>query len=383
MAKASASSGLMFFFTLAVGLSILALIATYIIKQGVSCLQSHRSWSRLYQRFFIGFFIASITSMIIAKKLPFQLARFLLTVTNPFMLFVANLLLSSVIIDLIRFLNYFLRFSSDNLSQFRRYWFFGTLSAIPIMYVVGRFNLRFIKIVNIEVNSDFPIRQNRELRIALVSDTHLGYLITKAKFREWVKLINSQNPDIIVFAGDVADHFLEPVIHQQLHEEFNELISRYGVFVVSGNHEYLSGDRHGLENYLTKTTQVRDMRDTSELINDSFYVVGRDDKSNRNRMSVKDLLRGLDRTKPVIMIDHQPVRLQELEENGVLLTLCGHTHAGQFFPGTVGVKLVFEISYGYGRRGGSHIYVSSGLGVWGPQCRLGSRSELVNIKVRY
>jgi predicted MPP superfamily phosphohydrolase len=257
-----------------------------------------------------------------------------------------------------------------------------TLLIILILYIFGFLNVRSIQIVNLEITSDLP-PQNRELHIVLVSDTHFGYLITKSKFQNWVKLINSQNPDIIIFAGDISDHFIDPVIHQNLHEEFNELISKYGIFAVTGNHEFMSSPRDGLEQYLKKKTHVKYLRDSSELIDNSFYVIGRDDRSNRQRLTLRALAKDFNRTKPVIVIDHQPMDLQESVENGITVTLCGHTHAGQFFPATVAVKFVFDLSYGYGKRGNSHFYVSSGLGVWGPQCRIGSKSEIVKIKLSY
>jgi predicted MPP superfamily phosphohydrolase len=123
-----------------------------------------------------------------------------------------------------------------------------TLILISIFYIIGVLNVRSIRFVNLVIKSDLP-SQNRELNIVLVSDTHLGYLVTKSNLQEWVQLINAQNPDIIIFAGDISDHFTDPVIHQNLHEEFNELILKYGVVAVAGNHESMSSPRDGLEQY--------------------------------------------------------------------------------------------------------------------------------------
>jgi predicted MPP superfamily phosphohydrolase len=298
------------------------------------------------------------------------------------MVFVGNILLSLFVLDLICLANHFLRFSPDNLAQFRRNWVLGTLGIIAVMYVIGVVNAQSVKLVNLEIESSLP-RQNRDLNIVLVSDTHLGYVVTKKTFQEWVKMINVQNPDIVVFAGDIADQWLEPVVQQNLHEEFNQLVARYGVFAVRGNHEFMSSPKDGLEQYLTKRTQVQYLRDSGVLIDDSFYVVGRDDRSNRSRVPLSELVKDFDRTKPVILIDHQPTNLPDSQENGITLSLYGHTHAGQFFPGTVGVKYAFDVSHGYAKRGNSHFYVSSGLGTWGPRCRLGSRSEMVRIAFHY
>jgi predicted MPP superfamily phosphohydrolase len=123
--------------------------------------------------------------------------------------------------------------------------------------------------------------------------------------------------------------------------------------------------------------------DRTEFIDDSFYVVGRDDASNPDRASIESLVSEIDKSKPIILLDHQPVRLHEAEEAGVTLELAGHTHAGQFFPGTVIVPMVFENSHGCSRRGNTQYYVSSGLGLWGPQSRFTSNSEIVNITFNY
>jgi predicted MPP superfamily phosphohydrolase len=382
MAKLGDIHAIPFPFLLAIPLAILFMLSVYIAHIGTSALQSLPLWVIIWRRFWFGFFGLTIASMLGAKFLPFGLARFLLTLTNPFTLFATNMLLSGALLDLIRLTNYFLQFSSDNLALFSKYWFLITLALIPVMYFVGTLNLRDVQITNLEIESSLP-KQNRELRIVLVSDTHLGYLITKSKFQEWVGLINAQHPDIIIFAGDIADHYLEPIVHQKLCEEFNRLVARYGVFAVAGNHESMARPRNGLEQYLKSTTQVKYLRDTSELVNDSIYIVGRDDRMNRSRRPLAHLVRDFDRAKPIIVVDHQPGSLKESEDNGNTLTICGHTHAGQFFPGTVAVRLAFGLSYGYAKRGNSQFYVSSGLGVWGPQCRLGSRSELVRIALRY
>jgi predicted MPP superfamily phosphohydrolase len=105
--------------------------------------------------------------------------------------------------------------------------------------------------------------------------------------------------------------------------------------------------------------------------------------TNRNRKSIAELVDGLDRSKPIILMDHQPVGLKEAEDNGITLEVAGHTHSGQFFPVTVLVRFVYENVHGYSRRGDTQFYVSSGIGLWGPQCRFGSSSEIVNIKLSY
>jgi predicted MPP superfamily phosphohydrolase len=279
--------------------------------------------------------------------------------------------------------NSYLGFFPGDINRIRKWWLVLTLAFIVAAQIIGYINLQFPRIVSIDVEASGVPAQNRELRVLLASDLHLGYVIGKSKLREWVRLINSQGPDIVLLAGDVCDNVFAPIPRQSLHEEFNLLSAKYGVFAVTGNHEFLSKNANALETYLTTKTKIRYLRDAAELVDNSFYVVGRDDLTNARRSPLAPILTGLDRTKPVILIDHQPARLKEAADAGVTLQVSGHTHAGQFFPACLFVGLFFENSYGYSKKGDTHVVVSSGLGAWGPQCRFGTTSEIVNIRLRY
>ena len=91
----------------------------------------------------------------------------------------------------------------------------------------------------------------------------------------------------------------------------------------------------------------------------------------------------MDLSKPVIVIDHQPKELEELAQAGVDLDLCGHTHDGQVFPGNILVSLMWENSCGYLRKGEMHNIVTSGVGVFGPNMRVGTRSDICSIWVEF
>ncbi len=92
---------------------------------------------------------------------------------------------------------------------------------------------------------------------------------------------------------------------------------------------------------------------------------------------------GADPKLPVILLDHQPVRLQEAEEAGIDLQLSGHTHAGQLFPLNLINKKIWEKHWGYLKKGTTQYYVSCGVGTWGPPVRTGSIPEIVRIKVSF
>ena len=84
---------------------------------------------------------------------------------------------------------------------------------------------------------------------------------------------------------------------------------------------------------------------------------------------------------PVIVLNHQPYNLDELAGKNIDLSLSGHTHHGQFFPVNLVTNLIYEVSRGYLYKNGTHVYVSQGIGTWGPPVRIGNKPEIVNLRI--
>ena len=103
--------------------------------------------------------------------------------------------------------------------------------------------------------------------------------------------------------------------------------------------------------------------------------MGRDDRSNRKRKSVGQLMQGIDSTRYIILLDHQPYHLEEADQSGVDLQLSGHTHRGQVWPLNWVTRAMYESDYGAYKRGKTDYYVSSGIGIWGGKFRIGTDSE--------
>ncbi len=101
------------------------------------------------------------------------------------------------------------------------------------------------------------------------------------------------------------------------------------------------------------------------------------------RTPLKDIAAGCDPALPLILLDHQPVKLEEASRNGIDLQISGHTHAGQLFPLNLINQLVWEVYWGYSRKGKTQYYVSCGAGTWGPPVRTGSRPEIVEIRLTF
>jgi len=233
----------------------------------------------------------------------------------------------------------------------------------------------------VELNLEVPatVSLQKPVKIVALSDIHLGYTIGRKEFSRWVDLINAENPDIILIAGDITDNKVRPLIEQHMAEEFRRIRSRYGVYAVAGNHEYIGGLTDALA--FLNDAGVTVLRDQSVLVDDNLYVVGRDDRSNGKRRDIAELVHGLDRSKPVILLDHQPYNLEQAEQNGVTLQIFGHTHYGQVWPISLITKSIYEVAHGYKKKGDTHVYVSSGIGIWGGKFRIGTRSEYVVINL--
>ena len=118
------------------------------------------------------------------------------------------------------------------------------------------------------------------------------------------------------------------------------------------------------------------LRDSIVGVGD-IVIVGRDDRSNRHRKSLGALMRGVDKSKYIILLDHQPYYLEQAERAGVDFQFSGHTHHGQLWPISWITDAVYEDAYGPWQRGLTRYYVSSGMGIWGGKFRIGTCSEYV------
>ena len=156
------------------------------------------------------------------------------------------------------------------------------------------------------------------------------------------------------------------------------IICLVAILCLYGYMNYLDKRRIHLK-IMTNKTKINLLRDSSVLIDDSFYLVGRDDRTNINRKSLKELIENLDKTKPILVLDHQPYHLEESEINQVDIQFSGHTHQGQIWPISLLTNALFEKSHGYLKKGNTHYYVSSGIGIWGGRYRIGTYSEYVVI----
>lgn len=261
--------------------------------------------------------------------------------------------------------------------------FLAAVTFIAAILAAGYFNARHPRIRQLEIG----IPKNKggaPLTIAIMSDIHLGTIIGNARFEKMVQQVNTFQPDIILLPGDILDEDLKPVLRQDTGAWLLKLQSRLGVYGVTGNHEYIGGVNPACD-YL-EHHRIRMLRDTVVLVDNRFYLAGREDRSSRSfagiqRKPLADILHGIDRSYPLLLMDHQPLELDEAIEAGADLQVSGHTHNGQLWPLNYITDLIYEISHGYLNKNGTHIYVSCGIGTWGPPVRIGNRPEIVLIRL--
>lgn len=241
--------------------------------------------------------------------------------------------------------------------------------------------------------TDYNININKyagkinSLNIVMIADIHMGISVRENEIDKMVANINKLNPDIVFFCGDLVDESTPTNLKVYMGNAFKAIKSKYGVYAVTGNHEYLSSNLQETLYYLKKGN-VQILQDKAVKIDNSFYVIGRDDVSSPRitKHSIKplaELLKNVDTSLPLIVLNHQPVNLQEPEQQHIDLQLSGHTHKGQFFPNNLITKLMYEDDYGYLKKNNFNLIVTSGYGTWGPPIRIGTSSEIVHINLNF
>jgi hypothetical protein len=224
-------------------------------------------------------------------------------------------------------------------------------------------------------------------RIVLATDIHLGTIVNRSRAEALVRSVNAQEPDLVLLGGDVLDEDEGPVLRRDIGSVLAEIKAPYGVYAIPGNHEYIGGIDRALA-YLADHG-ITILRDQAVLVGGSFYLVGRDDVSGTRfggtpRKALAALLEGLDTSRPVVVLDHEPVGLSAVAADGrVDVQLSGHTHHGQLWPFNYITSLVYEQSWGERTIGDTFFYVSSGWGTWGPPVRVGNTPELVVFQLNF
>lgn len=379
-----------FILFLSIVLTVYGLVNTYIFIRGWQAIPAVTPWKIIYAVSFWLLVSAFVAARILERVHPGGITTFVTWVGSFWLAFMLYFFLAVVLLDLARLANHlFGLFPASFYIDYPRtklLTLFLITGGVSLAVIGGYINARTVRIRKVEVEIPKAVPSLQTLNIVMASDIHMGTLIARNKTEKLVNRINSLDPDIVLFAGDIVDEDLAPVIKYNLGASLTRIRSKLGVYGITGNHEYIGGTEPAVR-YLEEHG-IRMLRDTAVLIGDAFWLVGREDRdrprfSGKPRRELEDLMKTVDTKRPVILMDHQPFELQRAVRAGIDLQLSGHTHHGQVWPFNHITSAIYEISTGYGKFGETHFYVSSGYGTWGPPIRLGNRPEIVQIIVRF
>ena len=232
-----------------------------------------------------------------------------------------------------------------------------------------------VKVLEIPI-SELP-EQLSGFSIVLLADLHLERTKTVGWLNEVVDATNALQPDVIAIVGDLADEDIRE--HRGFIDALKRLKSQFGVFAVTGNHEYYPGLKIFLD--LCDSLDFRVLQNNRVTVADSLEFIGVNDNTGKQFDGVgtdlESALHGFDGNQIGVLLSHQPKFFEQAVSRGVDLQLSAHTHAGQIPPMDLIVWLSFKYSFGLYQKGSSYIYTTCGTGTWSPPMRTFSRSEIV------
>jgi uncharacterized protein len=372
---------------LSIVLTIYSLVNIYIFYKGYNALpvlQVHRLTYSLVFFLFAAVFIAakfleSRHSSVITDILNIIGGFWLAFMLYGFFLF----LLSDIVLIGLRISGIM---NSENILLFRK-WSFIVAAVVSSLLIAGGFINAIIPVVTrYDININKSAGEIKRLRIAAISDIHLGSIIRKRSMKKLSGMLKEMNPDLVLLLGDIVDGEIGPVLRGDLLRHFTCPRCSDGLYAITGNHEFIGGGSRTIPYIESKG--IRILKDEVVTLEGGIQLIGRIDRDSyrfygQERLPLDSLMAQVDTTRPVILLDHQPFHLSETAEKGVDLQLSGHTHNGQMWPLNYITAMIYELSYGYLKKGNTQFIVSSGYGLWGPRVRSGSRSEVLLINITF
>jgi len=366
------------------------LINYYIFMHGWNAFPRHDASRTIYAITFSLLFISYILSRFLERTALVKVSEPFTWIGSFWLAAMFYFFLIVLLVDFIRLLDYWFAFLPEyfycSCGAVKLLTFYYAIGIVFLAITAGFINARNPKIKRLSLAVNKKAKDLKKLNIVAVSDIHMGMLVKHRMISRLVRIIKKLNPDIVLIVGDMVDEDVAPVMKFNLGEPFKTIQVPFGIYAISGNHELIGGSKKAFA-YI-ESLGIKVLKDEVVKIADSFYLAGRCDNDMQRftgvkRKSVDELLQNIDPSLPLILLDHQPFHLEIAEQCGVDLQLSGHTHHGQIWPLHYITKKIFELSWGYKKKGNTHFYVSSGFGTWGPPVRIGNRPEVLNIELNF
>lgn len=256
------------------------------------------------------------------------------------------------------------------------------LTALTVIY--GAIHACHIQTVRYTVDTG---KNTAPLKIVLVSDIHLGATGIESRLSDMTDAINAKNADIVCIAGDIFNNDFGAIQNpSSVTEALGNIKSKYGVYACPGNHD--NGSSYNKMTGLLNDAGITLLSEDYMEIPGICIIAGRADNSRERKSG--DVIERLHNyitdesvSLPVIVLDHNPAHFDEYNDE-VSLILCGHTHLGQIFPGSLITKSMYTVDYGQvnAADGKPAAIVTSGIGYWGPPLRVGTDSEIAVIELK-
>lgn len=342
---------------------------SYVILRLLQCFPTLPSWGTMivWGVMFTPIVLFILSFLLSKVGLPYSILRTCYLIGSSWLFFILYMVIGLLLVDLLRIWVSIPHYSS-----------FIILVATLFVLFCGYINYKSPKINSIDIKLQGK-NLSTPMRVVAISDVHLGYGTTNEQLKQFIELMNAQTPDLIIIGGDLIDNSVEPLYQEDMVETLSLIKAPMGVYMVPGNHEYISGIEKCQD--LLSSTNITFLKDSIVTLPNGVQIVGRDDRFNKSRSSLQELMNRVNLNGPVIVLDHQPNEVELVEQFGIDLQFSGHTHQGQVWPISWITDLLFPQSYGYRKWGESHVYVSSGLSLWGPPFRIGTDSEMVVLNI--
>lgn len=262
---------------------------------------------------------------------------------------------------------------------------------IRLMAVAGFVGLMGLSVYNaytpvvrhLSIQIDKPINP---VRVAVASDTHLGYLVGARQLNRLADILRTEQADLLLMPGDIMDDDTYVYHGEKMHTAFDNLVSSVdGNLIASlGNHDlYKQQERQAIVEAVRDGGAILldDKTHTLTINGTPITIIGRFDDHHHTRKSTAELMTDVDTSHLVILLDHRPSQIDDNVKLPIDLQVSGHTHNGQIFPANFIVKLLNRVAYGHKLINHTHVVVSSGYGFWGVPFRLGSQAEVWVIQI--